>query len=147
FREYQRCCDQRRHDHAKSDPEHGRVTYARFVPRQFLERGSFVERCGRHRGVATNRPVGRNNNVRIRMTKDTSTACDGSTQIAAEASTRLMKIAAAIEPPKLPIPPTTTTMNALSTQSSPIVWLTPTIGANSTPLAAAIAAPIANTPV
>ena len=45
------------------------------------------------------------------------------------------------------MPPTTTTTNALSTQSAPITWLTPTRGANSTPLAAAIAAPIANTTV
>ena len=45
------------------------------------------------------------------------------------------------------MPPTTTTMKALSTQSRPMVWLTPTSGANSTPLAAAIAAPIANTAV
>jgi len=31
-------------------------------------------------------------------------------------------------------------MKAFSTQSSPMVWLTPTSGANSTPLAAAMAA-------
>ena len=58
-----------------------------------------------------------------------------------------MKIAAAIEPPRLPMPPTTTTMKAFSTQSSPMVWLTPTSGPNSTPLAAAIPAPIANAAV
>src|SRR5215469_12019894 len=32
-----------------------------------------------------------------------------------------MKMEAAIEPPRLPMPPTTTTMKALSTQSRPIV--------------------------
>ena len=58
-----------------------------------------------------------------------------------------MKIEAAIDPPRLPMPPTTTTMKALSTQSSPMAWLTPTSGPNSTPLAAAMPAPIANTAV
>ena len=56
-----------------------------------------------------------------------------------------MKIAAAIEPPRLPMPPTTTTMKARSTQSSPHRGLTPTSGPNSTPLAAAMPEPIAKT--
>ena len=56
-------------------------------------------------------------------------------------------MAAAIEPPRLPMPPTTTTMKAFSTQSRPMAWLTPAMGANNTPLAAAMAAPMANTPV
>src|SRR5438552_4166850 len=46
-----------------------------------------------------------------------------------------MKIAAAIDPARLPMPPTTTTMKAFKIQSSPIAWLTPTSGPNSTPLA------------
>src|SRR5436305_1890527 len=45
------------------------------------------------------------------------------------------------------MPPTTTTMKAFSTQSSPMVALTPTSGPNNTPLAAAIPAPIANATV
>ena len=45
------------------------------------------------------------------------------------------------------MPPTTTTMKARSVKSKPIVCVTPPSGANSTPLAAAIAAPMANTPV
>ena len=56
-------------------------------------------------------------------------------------------MAAAIEPARFPIPPTTTTMNALRTQSTPMAWLTPTNGPNNTPLAAAMPAPIAKTPV
>ncbi len=58
-----------------------------------------------------------------------------------------MKIAARIEPPRLPMPPTTTTIKAFNTQSSPIAWLTPTSGPNKTPLAAAMPEPIANTAV
>src|SRR5208282_3642213 len=57
-----------------------------------------------------------------------------------------MKIAAASEPPRLPMPPTTTTMNARRIQLSPIVGSTPPNGPNKTPLAAAIPEPIANTP-
>ena len=45
------------------------------------------------------------------------------------------------------MPPITTTMKAFKIQSTPIAWLTPTSGPNSTPLAPAIAAPIANTAV
>src|SRR5664280_381580 len=51
-----------------------------------------------------------------------------------------MKMAAAIEPPRLPMPPTTTTMKAFNTQSSPMVWLTPAIGEYKTPLTTAMAA-------
>ena len=58
-----------------------------------------------------------------------------------------MKIDAAMEPPRLPMPPTTTTTNALSVKSKPIAWLMPTVGPKSTPLAAAMPAPIANTTV
>ena len=43
------------------------------------------------------------------------------------------------------MPPTTTTMKALRMRSRPIVWFTPTSGPKRTPLAAAIAAPIAKT--
>ena len=43
----------------------------------------FIERRGCHFGVATNRPVGRNSSVRISTTKETITACDGSSQIVA----------------------------------------------------------------
>ena len=45
------------------------------------------------------------------------------------------------------MPPTTTTMNARSVKSKPIVWVTPPSGPKSTPLAAAMAAPMANTAV
>jgi hypothetical protein len=45
------------------------------------------------------------------------------------------------------MPPTTTTMNARRVKSNPIVWVTPPRGPKSTPLAAAMAAPMANTPV
>jgi len=58
-----------------------------------------------------------------------------------------MKMAAAIDPPRLPMPPTTTTMKAFSTQGSPMAWSTPTSGPNSTPLAAAMPAPMAKTAV
>ena len=44
-------------------------------------------------------------------------------------------------------PPTTTTMNARRVKSNPIVCVTPANGPKRTPLAAAIAEPIANTPV
>src|ERR1700720_2690349 len=57
------------------------------------------------------------------------------------------QIAAAIEPARFPMPPITTTMKALRIQSSPIAWFTPTSGPNSTPLAPAMAAPMANTTV
>src|SRR5262249_49535896 len=100
-----------------------------------------------HLGVGTNRPVGRISKVSIRTTKETMIACDGLTHNEAYASIRLMKIAAAIDPTRLPMPPTTTTMKALSTQSMPMAWLTPTRGPTSTPLAAAIPEPIANTSV
>jgi hypothetical protein len=59
----------------------------------------------------------------------------------------LMKIDARIEPPRLPMPPTTTTMKALRMMSSPMAWFTPTSGPKRTPLAAAMAAPMANTRV
>ena len=75
------------------------------------------------------------------------TACAGLTQIVASDSSKLMKIDARIEPPRFPMPPTTTTTNARSVKSNPMAWLTPTVGAKSTPLAAAMAAPIANTTV
>src|SRR5262249_27439246 len=152
---------QRRHDQqsdhdGKDAPEEncvasrgGRLRASRLVGR--------IQGCGRwplghgdglaHLGVGTNRPVGRNRSVRISTMNDTITACDGATQIGAWASRRLRKIAAAIEPPRLPMPPTTTTMKAFRTQFSPMVWLTATSGPNSTPLAAAIAAPIANVAV
>ena len=48
-----------------------------------LERHRLIESGGGHFGVGTNRPVGRNNSVRISTTKETITACDGSSQIAA----------------------------------------------------------------
>ena len=44
------------------------------------------------------------------------------------------------------MPPTTTTMNARSVKSAPMVWVTPPSGPNSTPLAAAIAAPMREDP-
>src|SRR5437773_9127626 len=43
-----------------------------------------------------------------------------------------------------PIPPTTTTTKALRVKSKPMAWLTPTRGPKRTPLAAAMAAPMAN---
>src|SRR5215469_742481 len=100
-----------------------------------------------HLVAVARRPVGRNSRVRINTTKETMIAWAGLTQSEAYASNRLMKIAAAIDPARLPMPPTTTTMKALRIQSKPIAWLTPTSGPNSTPLAPAIAAPIANTAV
>src|SRR5207237_10359644 len=101
-------------------------------------------RC-HHFGVGTNRPVGLKRSVRISTTKETMTAWAGLTQIEANASSMLMKIDARIEPPRLPMPPTTTTMNAFSMKSSPMAWFTPTSGPKRTPLAAAMAAPTANT--
>src|SRR3954465_1862003 len=118
-RQHQRRDDQQRHDDAEAGPVDDGVALA-------------------HLGVATNRPVGRTSNVRMSTTKDTITAWDGLTQIDAYASSRLIRIAAAIEPPRLPMPPITTTMKAFSTQSRPMVALTPTSGPNSTPLAAAM---------
>src|SRR5262249_46819704 len=106
-----------------------------------------VRTCCHHFGVGTNRPVGLKRSVRISTTKETMTAWAGLTQIEAKASSMLMKIDARIEPPRLPMPPTTTTMKALRMRSSPIAWFTPTSGPKSTPLAAAIAAPMANTRV
>ena len=41
-----------------------------------------------------------------------------------------MKIAAAIEPARLPMPPITTTIKAFRIQSRPMAWLTPTSGPN-----------------
>src|SRR5262249_8457229 len=128
FRQHQRRHDQQRENDGESRPVDGRGALAHF-------------------GVGTKRPVGRNSRVRIRTTKETITACAGLTQIDAEASSRLMKIDAAMEPPRLPIPPTTTTMNAFNIQSTPMAWLTLTSGPNSTPLAAAMPAPMANAPV
>ena len=83
----------------------------------------------------------------IKATKETMTAWEGLTTREAYASSRLMKTAARIDPPRFPIPPTTTTMNARRVNSNPMVWVTAARGAKSTPEAAAIAAPIANTPV
>src|SRR2546425_10613515 len=127
LREHERSDDEQNQDDGKADP--------------VARRGS------RHLGVGTKRPVGRNSRVKIRTTNETITACAGLTQIDAKASSRLMKMAARMEPPRLPIPPTTTTMKALKITSSPIAWLTPTSGPKRTPLAAAMAAPIANTAV
>ena len=79
--------------------------------------------------------------------KDTMTAWAGLTQSDANASSRLRKMDARMEPPRFPIPPTTTTTKALRVKSKPMAWLTPTRGAKRTPLAAAMAAPMANTPV
>ena len=45
------------------------------------------------------------------------------------------------------MPPTTTTMKARSVKSAPMFWVTPPRGPKSTPLAAAMAAPMAKTPV
>src|SRR6185503_10423676 len=104
-------------------------------------------RAAVHFGVGTNRPVGRKSSVRISAVKDAITAWAGLTTSEAYASSRLMKIDARIDPPRLPMPPTTTTMKARSVKSAPIVWVTPPIGPNSTPLAAAMAAPIAKTAV
>src|SRR6516164_1632266 len=124
---------QRRHDQQRQDDREPGLVDGR--------------RALAHFGVGTKRPVGRNSRVRMRTTKETITACAGLTQIEAYASSRLMKIEAAMEPPRLPMPPTTTTMKAFNIQSRPMVWLTPTSGPNSTPLAAAMPAPIANAPV
>ena len=63
-RQHQGRNDQQRHDDAEPGPVDDGVALA-------------------HLGVGTNRPVGRNSNVRIRTTKDTITACDGFTQIEA----------------------------------------------------------------
>src|SRR5438105_6361636 len=71
----------------------------------------------------------------------------GLTQIVASDSSKLMKMDARIEPPRFPMPPTTTTTNARSVKSNPIAWLMPTVGPNSTPAAAAMPAPIAKTTV
>src|SRR6185437_10260309 len=116
FRQHQWCKDQQRHHHAKSDPVDGVVAQSASDQRRW-----FVEWRGCHFGVVTNSPVGRNNSVRISTMNDTITACAGLTQIDAYDSSRLMKIAAATEPIRLPMPPTTTTMKALRTQSRPIV--------------------------
>jgi hypothetical protein len=97
--------------------------------------------------VGTNNPVGRNRSVRISATNDTMMAWAGLIQIEASDSRRLTKMEARIEPARLPMPPTTTTTKALSVKSKPIAWLMPTSGPKRTPLAAAIAAPIANTTV
>src|SRR6185369_156228 len=135
FREHQRGDGQQ----AQHDDEAGPVA---------AHRGRQRIAGGRHHfGVGTNSPVGRKSSVRMSATKDTMTAWAGLTQIDANDSSRLMKIAARMEPPRLPMPPTTTTTNAFSVQSIPMAWLTPTIGPQSTPLAAAIAAPMANTTV
>src|SRR5262249_34284630 len=75
----------------------------------------------RHFGVGTNSPVGRKSSVRISTMNETITACAGLTQIAAYASSRLMKMAAAVDPPRSPLPSTTTIMKAFNTRASPIV--------------------------
>ena len=63
-RQNQRRRDQQHQDDGKSAPEDGAVALG-------------------HLGVGTKRPVGRNNSVRIRTTKETMTACEGLTQIEA----------------------------------------------------------------
>src|SRR5262245_3329458 len=73
-----------------------------------------------HFGVGTKRPVGRIKRVRMSTTNETITAWAGLTHRDAYASRRLMKIDARIEPARLPMPPTTTTMKALRIQSRPI---------------------------
>src|SRR5208282_3978745 len=128
LRQHQRCNDQQRQDNSKPGPIDSRARRA-------------------HLGVGTKSPVGRNNRVRISTTKETMTAWAGLTHSEAYASNREMKIEAAIEPARFPMPPTTTTMKAFKIQSSPIAWLTPTNGPNKTPLAPAIPAPMAKTTV
>src|SRR3954468_579637 len=63
-----------------------------------------------HFGVGTKSPVGRNRRGGSSTTEETRTAWDGATNSAAKPSNRRMKSAARIEPPRLPMPPTTTTI-------------------------------------
>ena len=64
------------------------VWLGQFLPSLVLPSGGTLSSgtvviWARHLGVGTNKPVGRNNKVRISTTKETITACDGSTQIVA----------------------------------------------------------------
>src|SRR4030095_5162673 len=71
-----------------------------------------------HFGVGTNRPVGRTRRVRIRTPKETITAWAGLTHTVASDSRRLVKMAARMDPPRFPMPPTTTTPKASSVTSN-----------------------------
>src|SRR5262249_1445584 len=81
FRQHHRRYDEQRHYNAKAKPENDSV--AQLGPHFKTYR--FVEWRGSHFGVGTNRPVGRNSSVRMRMgtIKDPITACAGLTQIEA----------------------------------------------------------------
>ena len=97
--------------------------------------------------ASTNRPVGRNNRVRIRTTNETITACDGldpergvGLKQADEdrGGDRAGEIAHAADHDD---------DEGLAAPIEAHRESTPPNGANNTPLAAAMAAPIANTPV
>src|SRR4030095_13847015 len=134
-REHDRRDHQQRYHHREPGPVAGG---GRSRPRR--DRGG-------HFGVGTKSPVGRKSMVRTSTMNETITAWAGLTTIAAYASSRLTKIEARIEPPRVPVPPTTTTMNARGVKQKPIVGVTRANGPKSTPLAAAIAEPIAKTAV
>src|SRR4029077_17380591 len=159
LRQYQSRHEQQGEDNGKSRPIDERPSSARpsltaplggSLPLPLRGEGAGVRSTRwreAHFGVGTKSPVGRNSRVKISTTNETMTAWAGLTHSDAYASNNEIKIEAAIEPARLPIPPTTTTIKAFKIQSSPIAWLTPTSGPNNTPLAAAIPAPIANTTI